>query len=195
MSREIPKVWVEKLFAKMASIYGAPFVEMWRGADPDEFVTTWQQGLSAASVTDDGLKRGVAALFRTRKPPNLPEFIELCALPAAQRQNTLALDAPRTSPEEARRRLAILREQATSLLKQFGAPAGGGIRWAYRLLQRSADGEPITPHQIAFAKEAIEAYNGTHGTSRPREPEVALPPRVPSPHIYEADREPGSDDE
>lgn len=171
MSRDIPAQWIERLFSKFESIYGAQFRAMWNGVPVDEMKATWRQGLGAANVTDDGLRRGVAALFHTRKPPNLPEFIELCALNAAHRQNTLALsDDRRTPPDEARAQLAKIRDLAQGLLREHGAPAGGGIRWAYRLLQRAADGEHITPHQINFAKEALEAYNATHARNGNREP-------------------------
>ena len=171
MSREIPDGWIEKLFAKMESIYGSPFRSMWGNVDADEMKSTWKQGLSAANLTDDGLRRGVSSLFHTKRTPNLPEFIELCApTPAMYRQNNLALtDDRRTSPAEARAQLAKIAEIAKGLLREHGAPAGGGIRWAYRLLQRAADGEHITPHQIAFAKEAIENYDRTHGRVK-REP-------------------------
>ncbi|WP_322046032.1 hypothetical protein [Paraburkholderia sp. J67] len=176
MSREIPDGWIEKLFSKMETIYGGSFRAMWGNVDADEMKATWKQGLGIANVTDEGLRRGVAALFHTKRAPNLPEFIELCApVPAMYRQNTLALtDERRTPPDEARAQLANIRDIAKGLLREHGAPAGGGIRWAHRILQRAADGEPITPHQIAFAKEAIEIYGRTHG-------------RV--------NREPGSDDE
>lgn len=164
------------LWQKMMNVYGARFLDMWEGVDVGEMQVTWTEGLRGMSR--EALQRGVAALFHTRHPPTLPEFVALCEpRPAMYRQNTLALtnEANRTPPEQAREQLAKIREIAKGL--QSGTPAGG-IRSAYRLLQRAADGEHITAHQINFAKEAIEAYNVTHG-------------RNDNGH----DREPGSDDE
>ncbi|WP_322092792.1 hypothetical protein [Paraburkholderia bannensis] len=174
MSRAIPEAWIEKLFARMASIWGSRFADMWRDTDLDEVKSVWRASLS--DVTDDGLRRGVSKLIHHLHPPDLPAFRRLCeAEPAMYQQNTLALtDERRTPPEQAREQLAQIRDLAKGLLREHGAPAGGGIRWAYRLLQRAADGERITPHQIAFAKEAIENFNRTHGRAK---------------------REPGSDDE
>ncbi|MBB5469355.1 hypothetical protein HDG32_005502 [Paraburkholderia sp. CI2] len=176
MIRAIPEPWIERLFARMESIYGSRFHDMWRGGEIVEIKATWREGL--ANVTDEGLKRGVAALFHEQHPPTLPRFIDLCRpQPAMYTPNVAALtDDRRSSPEVAREQLAKIRETANGLLRQHGAPAGGGIRWAYRLLQRASDGEHITAHQIAFAKEAIENYNLTHGR-------------------IERSREPGSDDE
>jgi hypothetical protein len=157
------------LWRKMMFIYGARFLDMWEGVDVNEMQTTWTDALRGMSRDD--LQRGVAALYRTRHPPTLPDFLELCKpVPAMYRANPLALDAPRTPPEQAREQLAKLRDIANDLLRKNGVPLGGGIRWAYRLLQRASDGENITQHQIAFAKEAIENYNRTHGRSSPREP-------------------------
>ena len=166
MARAIPEAWIEKLFTRMASIWGSRFADMWRDCDIDDVKAMWRAGL--ADIPDEGLKRGVSKLINAPHPPDLPAFRRLCeADPAMYRQNALALtnEANRTPPEEAREHMAKIRAMASDLQRQFGTPAGGGIRWAYRLLQRAADGEHITAHQIGFAKEAIEAYNGTHHRS------------------------------
>ncbi|MGF6920167.1 hypothetical protein [Paraburkholderia sp. 40] len=179
MLRSIPEHWIERLFSRMASLYGSRFADMWRDGEIDEIKATWREGLAGQS--DDALRRGVAALFHEPPyPPTLPRFIELCRpQPAMYQPNRVALtDERRTSPEQAREQLARIREIAGGLLREHGAPAGGGIRWAFRLLQRAQDGEHITAHQIGFAKEAIESYNRTHGQ-----------------HINGHEREPGSDDE
>ncbi|MEX3690635.1 hypothetical protein AB3X91_16070 [Paraburkholderia sp. BR14263] len=184
MSREIPDQWIEKLFAKMETIYGgAAFRAMWGGVDADEMKATWKQGLSAASLTDDGLRRGVSALFHTKRTPNLPEFITLCApQPPMYRQHSLALtdESKRTSPEQACEQLARIREIAEKVLRDAGpVPLDGrGIRWAYRLLSRATNGGHIAPHQITFAKEAIANWKLAHGV-----------------HDNGHEREPGADDE
>ncbi|MGF6607087.1 hypothetical protein OKW45_001987 [Paraburkholderia sp. WSM4175] len=179
MGRAIPEYWIERLFARMESIWGARFQDFWRNvSDPNEVKAVWGEGL--ADVTDEGLKRGVAALFHEPGPPTLPRFLELCRpQPAMYTPNRAALtDERRTAPGEAREQLARIREIAAGLLREHGAPAGGGIRWAFRLLQLAENGEHITANQIGFAKEAIENYNRTHGQ-----------------HENGHAREPGSDDE
>ena len=160
----------------MASIYGARFLDMWRDVNRTEAETMWTQAMHGMS--DEAIRRGIAKLFHTPKPPTLPEWIALCAPePAMYRQHHLALtDDRRTSPEQAREQLARIRELANGILQQHEVPTGRGIRWAYQLLQRAAQGEPITAHQIGSAKDAIEAYAPTHGT-------------------MQRDRIPGSDDE
>lgn len=176
MSREIPGHWIDRLFCRMDTLYGSAFVAMWRDVDVDEMKSTWRQGLALANVTDEGLKRGVAALFYAKKPPNLPEFIELCMPPSAQRQNALALtnEVNRTPPEQAREQLAKIREAAESVTRPV--EHGSGIAWAHRLIGRAERGEHVSAHQLTCAKTAIEQWQITHGTMR-------------------HEREPGSDDE
>ncbi|MFP3549726.1 hypothetical protein SB861_03290 [Paraburkholderia sp. SIMBA_049] len=177
MSPEIPDHWIDRLFAKMGTMYGAAFAAMWRDIDLAEIKATWKHGLGEAHVTDEGLRRGVAALFYTRRPPNLPEFIELCARPAMHRQNPLTLtnEANRTQPAEARVQLTKVREAAKSILSDQN-DRDHGIAWAQRLIDRAARGEQVTSHQLTCAKAAIEQWQTTHGTMR-------------------HNREPGSDDE
>jgi hypothetical protein len=139
----------------MSAIYGARFLDMWQAVDPADVQIEWSHAL--AGIPRDALTRAVARLYHTRYVPTLPEFIELCApVPAMHRQPALALDSPRTSPEQAREQLAEIRDLAAELLRSHRSLRGGDLRWAYRLLQRAADGEHITAHQIGMARDAIE---------------------------------------
>lgn len=159
----------EWLFRKMAAIFGSRFADMWRGVDPADIHAEWTQAMRGMSR--EALQRGIAAMYRAKYPPTIGEFLAMCEPPPAMyRPNQLALDAPRTPPAQAREQLAKIRDLASDLLRKNGVPLGGGIRWAYRLLQRAAAGEHITAHQIDFAKAAIEAYNRSHGRSGERQP-------------------------
>lgn len=158
------------LWRKMAACFGERFFAMWRNVDEVEMQAVWTEGLRG--ITRENLQRGMSAMLHRRTPPTLGEFVELCEpVPSMYRQNTLALtDERRTPPEQARAQLVTIHEIARGVLRKHGAPAGGGIRWAHRLLQRAADGEQTTPHQVAFAKNAIESYQRSHGRHGQREP-------------------------
>ena len=164
------------LFRKLAGIFGARFVDMWRDVDPVEAHATWT--LATRELSREALQRGISACFTMRRVPTLPEFLEACRpAPAVYTPNHAALtDERRTSPAEARAQLAKVRAVAEQALKDTTPPMGGGIRWAYRLLERAAGGHYVTPGQIGQAKQAIEAWQLTHGR-------------------IERSREPGSDDE
>lgn len=72
----LPKHWIESLFSKMLFEYGKKFSDQWGGADPEGLKLHWAQRL--AGLSNDELKRGVAALSGREWPPTLPEFIKLC---------------------------------------------------------------------------------------------------------------------
>jgi hypothetical protein len=175
--------WV---FAKMASIYGARFLDMWRDINQAEAETMWTQAMHGMS--DDAIRRGLAKLFHTPHPPTLPEWLELCrAEPAMYRAPALTDEANRTPPAEARKHLAAIAARLGSCKP--------GIAWARKIVDEAANGHILPGNRLQVALDAIKNFEGTHGTAKAQEPEVPLPPRVPSPHIYEPDREPGSDDD
>lgn len=171
MSRPIPDHWVTSLFKKMGAIYGARFTDLWRDVDLSEVRKTWAEGLG--SISHDNLRRGVAALYRTKYPPTLPEFIELCAPQVPMyRPPSLSDVTNRTPPPEARIKLAGL---AASIVRTQGT----GIEWARRILAE-AETRHLPAMKIAIAEEAVRKFN------------LYNPPPEPAP---EREREPCDDDE
>ena len=73
----LPAPIVEKLWERMAMIYGHKWVSSYGEADDG----TWSTGLY--DVDREGLSRGLEALRLSDKewPPSLPEFRELCKKP------------------------------------------------------------------------------------------------------------------
>jgi hypothetical protein len=213
---KIPDHWIARLFAKMLAIWGDGFTRKWEGVNMDEVKATWAQALGGQN--EAALKRGFAALFREKYPPDLPRFIELCsAQPAMYMAHTalthehIITDAGKADAEKIRALIRPIAERA-DVTTSFT-----GIEWAYRVM-READERKIPYAKLVAASEAIgrwcESHHCTrdaldeHGKWKRTVPamlvrkEVELPPRVPSPHIYtegepvhEPVREPGSDDE
>lgn len=186
MNRTIGEAWIEKLFTRMASLWGSRFADMWRDTDLDEVKATWRMGL--ADMPDAALKRGVANLFHAPHPPDLPAFRRMCApLPPEHRPAAALTDQRRASPEVVAAGVAQIRESAAALVR--AAPmSGNGIAWAYRLLERAARGEAVMPQQLQVASSAIESWTCSHGSSRAQH-------EAPDTHKGEPIREPGCDDE
>lgn len=67
---------IERLFARLAAMYGARFADLWRGADIEHVKRVWAEELS--DYTRDEIARGVAACRSRDWPPTLPEFLKLC---------------------------------------------------------------------------------------------------------------------
>lgn len=71
-----PIKWVESLFSRMEAMYGAKFLDMWRGTDAALVKQLWADEMGKLSTED--LKRGYAALMARDWPPSLPEYVKMC---------------------------------------------------------------------------------------------------------------------
>ena len=102
----LPMPWIEKLFGRMFALYGAKFADAWKGCDIDEVKSVWAEKLAGFHAMPNCIKTAIDACDDRPWPPNLPEFLQLCR-DAARRLGTqqLALEEPRMSKDEARKRL------------------------------------------------------------------------------------------
>jgi hypothetical protein len=75
-SEPLPTAWIEKLFERMAALYGSKFADMWRGTDPEQVKALWSQELGKLSREE--VAKGAQALMTLEWPPSLPQFINLC---------------------------------------------------------------------------------------------------------------------
>jgi len=180
-STESRGVW---LWRKMAAVFGARFLDMWRDVDPVDVQAEWSHALHGMSR--DALQRGTTALWHMRYPPTLPEFLEACR---GQSSTVPALtdDSNRTPSVEARAQLAGIADAVSTAMHQR---SGDHVAWARLLIARHERGESITSRQLQHAREAIAVWDTTHGTAQPQgegEP-IREPEARPT-------REPGCDDE
>jgi hypothetical protein len=154
------------LWRKMMFVYGARFLDMWEGVDVNEMQITWSEALRG--IPRDAIQRGIGALYRTRHPPTLPEFIDLCKPPApvpVAHQFRLEESVERTDSATARAKLADIAARV--------AKPSPGIEWARRIVE-AARTEHVPAMKLAMAQEAIRQW------------EIINAPRS---------REPGDDDE
>lgn len=70
---------VDRLFERLALMYGAKFLDQWRGLDLDKVRALWAKELSGFTV--DEIAAGVAACRSKDWPPTLPEFMKACRPP------------------------------------------------------------------------------------------------------------------
>lgn len=75
----LPEPWIERLFNRLAAMYGAKFTDQWKGVDPAYMKQVWAEDLSGYAV--DEIKRGLEACRTRTWPPTLPEFLQLCRPP------------------------------------------------------------------------------------------------------------------
>jgi hypothetical protein len=74
----LPDATIDRLFRRLAAMYGRAWLEMWVGVPLAEVRAEW--GRSLSSVTVEQMRLAFDHLERkgVKFPPNLPEFKSLC---------------------------------------------------------------------------------------------------------------------
>lgn len=78
-SSAMRSAWIDRLFDRLAAMYGARFADMWRGASMATVKATWAEDLGDYTVEE--IKQGIEACKRKEWPPTLPEFLTMCRPP------------------------------------------------------------------------------------------------------------------
>jgi hypothetical protein len=145
----------ERVFARLAIMYGNKFADMWRGIDLSEVKRAWGDELASFTVSE--VAGAIKALRANTFPPTLPEFLQLCEKarginPAyvAAHQQAMKLPPPDTSAESAARR-----REAAQLLRNIGKPKPG-LEWARKARARNLSGEHrLTPSELVIVDDAL----------------------------------------
>lgn len=76
MNKALPVEWIDRLFMRLAAMYGNKFTKMWDGIPRQDQINTWSEMLGDMDKNDlaIGLKNCIIQPF----PPTLPEFRLLC---------------------------------------------------------------------------------------------------------------------
>lgn len=148
LSPDRRELWVERIFARMAAMYGRLFADMWAGADLAEVKAAWADDLGPFCGTQIAW---AMEQCKTRElPPTLPGFRNLCQ--QAPRPEARALPAPKVPHDVAQQRAQELRSNAEKVAgrRVDGAawartpPAGGasGTPWEKAVIDLAEAGEP-----------------------------------------------------
>lgn len=125
---QLPAEWVDRIFDRLAMIYGSQFLARWAGQDLLAVKRIWSEELSVFASHPGAIKHGLQNL-PPNDPPNVLTFKALC-LPylRQERQEAIpALPAPKANPQRAAPVVA-----AAHSLKV----AGPSKAWAYKLKAR-----------------------------------------------------------
>lgn len=116
------------VFARLRAIWGTRFMALWRGAEMDEVLSTWDEAL--AGVDRDRIARALTDCQNADQPPTLPVFLALCrAQHTVADQPRLPYDGDPTAPEQARRNLERVRALLASTADRAHRDP---LRWAHR---------------------------------------------------------------
>jgi hypothetical protein len=140
----LPIEWVDKLFHKLALIYGVDIAKRYSGLDPAAVKAEWQQCLAGFKDRPDAIKFALDHLPADRCPSML-QFRDLCrqAPPPAY----TALPEPKADE-------VVVTKEMAKLVKEAFTPSDPKA-WAYRLRDRHKSGERLSPMQIKTYTEAL----------------------------------------
>ena len=161
----VPLEWVQKLFDRMAIMYGSRVVaDFWVGLDLAEVKAAW--AVELGKLTPEQLGAGVRTMGNAfaKRPPSLPELMAHCR--AARPHVTDApqlTDQTRADPETQRSGMERFREA----VRPLAMPRNPGSAWAHRLLERgtsrSGGALPAEVRRVAEGAIANHARRGKHG--------------------------------
>lgn len=100
--RELRPEHIDRLFARMAAMYGSLFTDRWKDIKPEEIKAVWFEELSNYSVEQVAI--AVKDLISHDFPPSLPMFAKLCEeaiLRAPRLKNPLVTVVSLPGPEVA----------------------------------------------------------------------------------------------
>jgi hypothetical protein len=144
----LPKPWIERLFARFATMYGRHWLELWNGVPMDAVMATWAEDL--AGCTADQLRRALDHCRGGQKfPPTCPEFLELC------RQFRATPDvAGYLKPPTAQGIPANIQSEIDRFLRRQPGDKRDPKDWARKILANPS----VYPHiSSEFAREALES--------------------------------------
>lgn len=152
LSKELQIGWIERLFSRLAALYGSSFGRQWEGTNLVDVKAVWAEKLGGFTAPQIGA--ALKGCDDRQYPPNLPEFIDMCRIAAKREAHPPAITAPQLSVDE---QLERARQLEAAASKSSGYDYRG---WCKDLRARYLAGEDLKPIQIAMASDAMnEEWN------------------------------------
>jgi hypothetical protein len=139
--------WVDEIFTRLTVRYGRDFLSRWEGLNLDVVKADWAEQLAFYDGKPEAIKHALSMLPSDR-PPTAAQFRDLCRLCPAPTYK--GLPAPDSRNEAAAKVLLEIRRGMESGVRRHPKA------WALELLDRAErGGEPIPPHHLRIAREAL----------------------------------------
>lgn len=150
----LPTLWVDKIFEKLALIYGHEFTRRWEscGVPIADVKTDWAHELAGFANWGEAIAYGLANL-PAEKPPTALQFRDICR--KAPAKALPAIEAPKVDPERLKRELARLGDIRAKVVRKSGVDHKA---WAKSIVARDAAGEKVRPISLRFAREALRLH-------------------------------------
>ncbi len=153
LSTETQNAWIERLFERLAGLYGNEFLGKYKEVSPTKVKETWIDLL--APYTANQISRALADCKHLKRAPNAPEFAEMCRQVWSDERDTEHKEniKPLTHEEKARWQQAQAKalaeaEQITSKPKEKQLIVNEVHidkykAWTLELVKREASGERL----------------------------------------------------
>lgn len=143
----LPLPWVDKIFSKMALVYGRDFINRWEGLELSDVKTDWGHELAGFENWPEAIAHALGNLPPERAPTVL-QFRELAR--KAPKPDRPALPEPAANPE----RMAAELRKLAPILKKADGPYDHKA-WARRIVANHDAGQPVRQISLRFAREAL----------------------------------------
>lgn len=148
----IPAAWIDRIFGKLAVRYGRAFLGQFDGVDLADVKADWAEVLDGYDRHPQALGWALRNLPADRAP-NAGQFLALAKSAPAEcfavpGQQQIAAEPVKPNPERVAEIMARMRTPGPS---DYEGPKG----WAYRLRDREAAGDKLSPVQRRFWREAL----------------------------------------
>lgn len=148
-STALPNVWIDRLFDRLAALYGRHWFDLWADVPMADVKDAWAEAIGNAS--GEAIRRALEhCAVHNKFPPTAPEFAALCRGFRPTPSSVGTLPAPRDPKEEIaenmRREIAKLREAGRKRDPKD---------WARQILAEAECGTYRLPIGIHNAKVAL----------------------------------------
>lgn len=140
----LPIEWVDKLFHKLALVYGTDIAKRYSGLNPAEIKSEWANCLAGFKHRPEAIRFALDHLPADRCPSML-QFRDIC--------RQAPMPAQRALPEPKADKFVVTKEMA-KLVKEAFTP-GDPKAWAYNLKARHEQGEALSLVQVKAYREAL----------------------------------------
>lgn len=143
----LPAAWVDRIFNRLAVVYGEDFLARWRAVSLSDVKTDWSSTLGYYEA-DPGAIAWALENLPAARPPTVLQFRDLCR--QAPCPEVPILQAPKADP-------ARMATEVEKLRAVISSPNANVDRrdWARRIMARSEAGERVHAYTLASARIAL----------------------------------------
>ncbi len=138
----LPSAWVDAIFSKLAIRYGSAFTDRWRDVDVALVKADWAERLGGFRSKPECISYALENL----PPVKAPTVDEFRFIANGAPTNVKQLPPPKATPEVIAKAMQAL---------QINHDKPGPKDWAKRILDNHANGIPVKPICLRFAREAL----------------------------------------